>query len=245
MAGFLLTNSERTAPGAPPGTIRRHRYGLQCRAARAPCGTHLQGEHVPNAAVESAFLWLQRPGFAPAALYPPHVRVPKPLEVQELDGGALVWLPLALLEPGRRALAALPPPALLLFPPRDADVPRVMEQWLALYEDAPKSLEESVLQVVDDVAHLRPYLDAEDALWQIVWRVHPHKEDPGVYPRALAEARWLCEAVLDHPAYAERAEFLSLAAFETVARELLLVVRQSELKALRDHLRGVPSYLGW
>lgn len=175
---------------------------------------------------------------------PEGARVPKPLEGQVIDGGELVWLPFAQLEAGRAALAMLEP-SLLLFPPRDADVDAVVATWLRLYDEAPAGVNEAVLQVVDDQAALAQYLDAEEALWEVIYRVHPHKESAGIYPRALAEARWLCAAVLDHPDHDAKAEFLTLAAFEAVARELLVSVRRGELLALRDHLRGIEPYLGW
>jgi hypothetical protein len=191
------------------------------------------------------FQWLPRAGCAPGAVYPPHVVVPKPLELQDLDGAALVWLPLARLDPARRALAALPSPALLLFPARDEDVPRVLDAWLGLYAEAPKAIEEAVLQVVDDQVQLRAYVAAEEALWALVYRLHPHKEDPGILPRALAEARWLADVILDDDGYAEHAEFLTLAALEAVARELLVTVRRAEMLHLRDHLRGQDTVSGW
>lgn len=194
------------------------------------------------------FAWRHRPGAAPAALYPPGVAVPKPLEAEALDGATLAWLPLAKArqEAGRRALAALPAPAALLFPPRAQDVPRVVEAWLLLYAQAPSGIREAVLQVTDDPAALRDYVAAEEALWATIYAAHPHTEESeGLYPRALEEARWLCDAILGHKAYEARAEFLTLNALEAVARELLVTVRKAELQHLRDHLRGQDTVMGW
>lgn len=196
--------------------------------------------------VQVPFLWLPRPGFAPAAVYPPGLAVPRPLEVQPLEGNTLVWLPLANIAAARRTLAALPPPALALFPARDEDVPRVVDTWLALYDEAPSALEEAVLQVTDDAAHLRAYVAAEEALWAAIYAAHPHTEESaGLYPRALEEARWLCDVVLGDKAFEERNEFLTLSAFEAIARALLVTVRKAELQHLRSHLAGQDTVQGW
>lgn len=193
----------------------------------------------------ASFLWLHRPGCAVAATYPPGLAVPRPLEAQPLEAATLVWLPLEKAEAARRVLAALPPPALLLFPPRDEDVSRVLDTWLALYVDGEPCLREAVLQVVDEPAGLRDYVAAEEALWGAIYRAHPHKESAGLYPRALAEARWLCDLVLGDKAFEERSEFLTMGALETVARELLFTVRRAEMQHLRDHLQGVETVMGW
>lgn len=195
--------------------------------------------------METPFLWLRRPGFAPAAVYPPGLQVPRPLESQPLDAATLVWLPLANVEAGRRALAALPPPALRLFPARDEDIPAVVEAWLGLYRDAPKALEEAPLQVTDDPAYLRDYVAAEQALWQVIYAKHPHQDDPGILPRALDEAQWLCDLVLGDEGYEDAAEFLTMSAFEAMARALLFTVRKAELQNLRNHLDGQDTVLGW
>jgi hypothetical protein len=198
--------------------------------------------------VEAPFRWRPRPGFAPAAVYPPGVAVPRPLEAEAAEGGTLVWLPLVpgKREAGRRALAALPPPALLLFPPRPEDVPRVVQDWLALHREAPQALDEARLQVTEDPAALRSYLAAEEALWEAIYAIHPHTEtSDGLHPRALAEAHWLLDAILGSADYEERHEFLTLAALETIAKELLLTVRKAELQHLQAHLEGQDTVMGW
>jgi hypothetical protein len=191
------------------------------------------------------FRWLRRPGFAPAALYPPAVRAPKPLEAEALDGATLLWLPLGHVRPAQQVLAALPPAMAPLFPARTAQVPAVVDAWLLLYEQAPQGMQEAVLQVTDDPARLRDYLAAEQALWGQVYAAHPHREDPGILPRALDEARWLVDLLLGAEGYEEHGEFLTMSALEAVARELLLTVRRGELLALRHHLRGQDTVRGW
>lgn len=195
--------------------------------------------------MEAPFLWLRKPGFAPAAVYPHGLAVPKPLEAEATEAGTLVWLPLGNAAAGRRALAALPKPLLLLFPARDEDILAVVDAWLGLHEQFPNALDEAVLQVTDDPAHLRDYLAAEECLWQVIYAKHPHKEDPGILPRALEEARWLVDLVLGDKACEERSEFLTMSAFEALARALLLTVRRAELQHLRDHLRGLDTVSGW
>jgi hypothetical protein len=153
----------------------------------------------------------------------------------------LLWKPLA----PKAAPVAVPQGALLLFPERHSDVPAVIDHWLRLYAESPKGIEEAVLQVHDDSAHLRDYVAAERALWELIYEAHPHKEDEGIVPRALDEAEWLLDAVLGHHRYEDRNEFLTQAAFETVARELLITVRRAEMQHLRDHLRGLDTVSGW
>lgn len=195
--------------------------------------------------MEPPFVWTRRPGCAPAAVYPPGLAVPRPLEAEATPAGTVAWLPLAHVEAGRRALAALPPPALRLFPGRYEDVPAVVQAWLGLYRDAPRGLEEAVLQVTDDPAHLRDYVAAEVALWKVIYAKHPHREDPGILPRALDEAQWLCDLVLEDKGYAEASEFLTMSAFEAIARALLFTVRKAELQNLAHALEGQDTVRGW
>jgi hypothetical protein len=191
----------------------------------------------------SGFAWLRRPGHAPAALLPRDAAVPAPLAGQREVWGLLAWLPLDEEAQGCAALARTRP-ELLLYPARDADVPAVVDAWLWLHEQA-KGMEEAVLQVTDDPAHLRDYLRAEEALWRRIYAAHPHRDDPGVLPRALEEASWLVDLVLGDEQYEARSEFLTMSAFEVIARELLITVRRAELLHLRDSLQGKETVSGW
>jgi len=191
----------------------------------------------------TGFLWLRKPGFAPCALAT-RGDAPPPLEAQREPWGTLLWLPLGREAEGRAALAHVRA-ELLLYPARDADVPAVVDAWLWLYEQAANGLGEAVLQVTDDPAHLRDYLRAEQALWGRVFAAHPHREDPGVLPRALEEGSWLVDLVLGDEQYEARSEFLTMSAFEVVARELLITVRRAEMLHLRDHLQGKETVSGW
>ncbi|MCA1812871.1 MAG: hypothetical protein LC624_02835 [Halobacteriales archaeon] len=192
----------------------------------------------------SGFLWLRKPGFALGALLARDAEVPPPLEAQQAPWGTLLWLPLAREAHARKALAGVRP-ELLLYPATKEQVPAVVDAWLWLYEQAPKGIDEAMLQVTDDPAFLHDYLAAEEALWERIYEAHPHREDEGILPGALEEARWLVHTVLDAPGYEQHTEFLTMSAFEVVARELLVTVRRAELLHLRDALQGKDTVSGW